>query len=191
MLRYFRSMLIAPLCVAFALTQIPIADAQENVDIESIEARLKQAQAAEASKEEAKRRAERQAETQLRAEREAQKSRSAAIELDMVGKWSFDFTDNKGTAYSGSVLVDQKLGPGVFKGTVDATNPANHQRVRQAAFISVEGKNITITCSNPVVVSGSGTYSADTFLLTEVNDRLLKGYYKDVNSSGGFVVLTR
>lgn len=112
----------------------------------------------------------------------------------LEGTWSIHSVDDTGIAYSGTLLIDQSLGEGVLKGTLDMSwtrKSGEPRRVKQGALINVDGNKVTINCTNPQNIVGTGDYNADNFHLTLVNSRLIKGYNKDAKGNGGTVVLTR
>jgi len=115
-------------------------------------------------------------------------------EFQLLGTWTVEHIEESGIAQTGTLVVDQTLGEGVFKGTLDTryTNKEGQaRRVKQGALINVDGNKLTVNCSNPVNLEGTGNYNADNFHLTIVNSRLIKGYNKDAKGVGGTVVLTR
>ncbi len=115
-------------------------------------------------------------------------------EFQLLGTWSVEHIEETGIAQTGTLVVDQTLGEGVYKGTLDTryTNKEGQaRRVKQGVLINVDGNKLTVNCSNPINIEGSGGYNADNFHLTIVNSRLIKGYNKDAKGIGGTVVLTR
>lgn len=113
----------------------------------------------------------------------------------MLGEWEVDYATTEGDIANGTLRVNKRVGNGVFGGVLVLSTEIDGQTIRnqQDALITVEGKTVTVNCSNPVyLVGGDGYhYEPDNYTLTIANNNVLKGINKDSAGAGGIIVLIK
>lgn len=113
----------------------------------------------------------------------------------MLGEWEVDYASTEGDTSNGTLRVNKRVGSGVFRGDLVLSTEIDGQKIQnqQDALITVEGKTVTINCSNPVyLVGGDGYhYEPDNYTLTVANNNVLKGINKDSVGTGGIIVLIK
>jgi hypothetical protein len=115
------------------------------------------------------------------------------IAMQVGSEWSINMQDEN-FVYTGYLSVHEKLGTNAFKGIVEISyilpSTQRRQKIMQEASITIERSGVTIHCSNPVYIEGTGKYSPDNFYMTIANPRHLRGT-NGLDGSGGEVTLTR
>ncbi len=102
----------------------------------------------------------------------AEKKSSA---LDLRGTWEVSWRGARDT-YTGTLSVLEKLDANIFSGTLEIIN-SKGERVTQDAILHVNGKSITINCSN----ASKSPYYSDNFYVT-LDGKVMMGH--SVDSAG-------
>ena len=111
----------------------------------------------------------------------------------MLGEWALDYTTARGYSANGTLRVNNAVGNGVFRGVLVLSYTSNGvtKQIQEDTLITVQGETITINGSNPVYLSGTGSYNADNYTLNKVSNNVLKGVNKDSAGAGGIIVLIK
>ena len=102
----------------------------------------------------------------------AEKKSSA---VDLRGTWEVSWRGARDT-YTGTLSVLEKLDVNIFSGTLEIIN-SKGERVTQDAILHVNGKSITINCSN----ASKSPYYSDNFYVT-LDGKVMMGH--SVDSAG-------
>jgi hypothetical protein len=102
----------------------------------------------------------------------AEKKSSA---VDLRGTWDLSWKGARDT-YTGTLAVLEKLDANIFKGTLELFN-SKGEKVTQDAILHVNGKSITINCSN----ASKSPYYSDNFYVT-LDGKVMMGH--SVDSAG-------
>jgi hypothetical protein len=105
---------------------------------------------------------------------------------DVSGHWHVRFTA-AGVAYEGDLEARHAAGPL----TLSFNDGHRIVQVREDGSLRRKDQQVRVTCQNPQILNGAGTYSPDDFDLTYQGAATLAGSVSSPNGSGGSATFTR
>lgn len=121
--------------------------------------------------------------------------RQVAVDASLMGHWSVQYHGGDGIAYSGVLDVARSTGAGLYSGTLQlgfrGPRRLADTLVMEDAQITVQGSQVTVNCTKPVVLTEDSEYVPDNFVLRRLRQNVLKGYERDILSINGTVILTK
>lgn len=131
--------------------------------------------------------------TMKAADKKAVSAPTVPADNPLLGDWTADYTTSRGYSASGVLRVQEFIGKGVYRGilTWSFLNNGKMERAQEDVLISNRGDTVTINGSNPVMLVGDGSYSADNYTTTMIGDSVLKGVNRDSSGKEGIVVFVK
>ncbi len=105
----------------------------------------------------------------------AEKKSAGGSAVDLRGAWEVSWKGARDT-YTGTLTVLEKLDTDIFKGTIELVD-SKGAKVTQDAILHVNGKSITINCSN----ASRSPYYSDNFYVN-LDGKVMTGH--SVDSAG-------